>query len=215
MAKSDFFDKNIKSLFTQRVKHYFFDLLYFLNIFVKPIHYIKSKLKYYNDRIVNMGCGSTYINGWINVDGNPLRKKDLWLDVRSKWPFGKESIDGVIAAHIIEHLYDEELSFFFKELRRVVKKGGFVHLEVPSLEILIENYRRDNNGEIFNEICFWHGAHKQVFDFNRLKGFLTNAGFEVKFHSIGEKGSLFLSNEEMEEICLRPEQSLIVEAIKL
>jgi len=206
----DYFDKKVKSFFTQRIKHYFFDIIYFINILAKPFHYLKRSFK-----IINMGCGATYIEGWINVDGNPLRKKDLWLDARSRWPFSDETINGLVASHIIEHLYDEELSFFFSELKRVIKKDGFVHLEVPSLEILIENYQRNNNGAMFNEVCFWHGAHRQVFDFGRLQHLLLNAGFEIKFHVSGEKKSFFLNKIEIDEICLRPEQSLIVEAIKL
>jgi len=215
MGKSDFFDNKIKGLFTQRVKHYFFDLLYFLNILAKPLHYLKMKMKFYDNKKINMGCGATYIKGWINADGNPLRRKDLWLDVRGKWPFSNATINGLVASHIIEHLYDEELTFFLSELERVIKKDGFVHLEVPSLEILIKNYQGNNNGEMFNEICFWHGAHRQVFDFGRLRIMLLNSGFKIKFNTIGEKKSYFLNVKELDEICLRPEQSLIVEAIKL
>jgi len=215
LSKSDYFDRKIKNLFTQKVKSYLFDIIYFFNIFAKPFHYLKRVNNIYDNRIINMGCGATYIKGWINVDGNPLRKKDLWLDVRCKWPFRAGTIKGIVASHLIEHLYDDELSIFFSQLKRAIKKDGFVHLEVPSLEILIENYRKNNNGVMFNEVCFWHGAHRQVFDFGRLEQLLSNAGLEVKFHIFGEKKSHFLNTAEVDEICLRPEQSIIVEAVKL
>jgi predicted SAM-dependent methyltransferase len=116
-----------------------------------PVHLIKRVLKIFNDKKINMGCGATYLTGWINIDGNPFRKKDLWLDLRRKWPFRSETISGFVAAHVIEHLYDEELRHFFSELKRVLKKGAFVHIEVPSLELLIEHYSKDRNGGILHK----------------------------------------------------------------
>ena len=168
----------------------------------------------FRNKKLNLGCGPTYVAGWVNVDGNPFRKKDLWLDVRMNWPFENGSIDGIVAAHIIEHLFDEELEHFFKEVQRVIKKGGFLHIEVPSLELLVERYQQHQNAERFNEIAHWHGAHHQLFDNIRLRSLLEAHGFSEIDYSLAKKSSRFLSEPELEEICLRPDETLTVEGVR-
>lgn len=32
---------------------------------------------------LNLGCGDKYCDYFVNIDANPLRKVDLWLDIRS------------------------------------------------------------------------------------------------------------------------------------
>ena len=211
----ELFDKHIKDLVSQRVKHYLFDIIYFINLFSKPIHFLKKKLKFFRNKKINMGCGATYLYGWINIDGNPFRKKDMWLDLRSKWPFDNETISGFVAAHVIEHLYDEELEHFGRELNRVLRKGAFVHIEVPSLEILIKKYLIDVDGKEFNKTCFWYGAHHQIFDGNRLSHYLSKFGFKVEFLELAIKKSKYLTPTELDKICLRPEESLLIEAVKI
>ena len=187
--RQDFFDKNIKYLAGQRLKIYLYDFIFVLNMFALPVHFIKKKMGILSDRNVNLGCGATYLKGWFNVDGNPLRKKDLWLDLRRKWPFPNNSINGLIGAHLIEHFFDDELEHFFLEARRILKPGAFIRLEVPSLELLVKKYNKDGDAEYLNEKAFWQGAHRQIFDYGRLKSLLLEHDFRDITHYVGEKRS--------------------------
>jgi predicted SAM-dependent methyltransferase len=213
-VKKDFFDHKIKKLFNMRTKLYLFDLIRILNYVIQPIHLIKKIIGVYRYKKLHVGCGAARLKGWINIDGNPLRKKDLWLDVRNKWPFGYNSIRGIASSHLIEHLFDHELEHFLKEAKQVLTPEGFIHLEVPSLEIAIQKYLQDGDTLEFNRKVHWYGAHHQVFDAGRLKKLLCRYGFKHIKCYIGEKKSEYLANTELEEICTRPDESLIIEAIK-
>jgi len=66
--------------------------------------------------IVHVGCGPKYVRGWVNIDINPLRKKDLWLDARNGLPFPTNRVDAIIDDHLIEHLREHEIISFLLEM---------------------------------------------------------------------------------------------------
>jgi hypothetical protein len=43
-------------------------------------------------RHLHLGCGPKYLPGFLNIDGNPFNKIDLWLDVRNGLPFPSNSV---------------------------------------------------------------------------------------------------------------------------
>src|SRR3989344_4658167 len=77
---------------------------------------------------LNFGCGSDIKPGFINVDlmGTPDVKYDL---DKYPYPFKENSIDFILAAHVMEHL-DDPLKFL-KECQRILKKGEKMELRVP------------------------------------------------------------------------------------
>src|ERR1700691_3578900 len=44
---------------------------------------------------LHLGCGPKYIAGFVNVDGNILRKRDVWLDLRNGLPFSSGSVASI------------------------------------------------------------------------------------------------------------------------
>src|SRR5271167_2164405 len=40
---------------------------------------------------LHLGCGTRYLPGFLNIDGNPFHKIDLWLDVRNGLTFRSNS----------------------------------------------------------------------------------------------------------------------------
>ncbi|WP_096389002.1 methyltransferase domain-containing protein [Halopenitus persicus] len=48
-----------------------------------------------------------------------------------EWPVGNDSIDMVIANHVVEHVSPESIGHIFEEVDRVVQKGGRFHVIVP------------------------------------------------------------------------------------
>jgi ubiquinone/menaquinone biosynthesis C-methylase UbiE len=80
---------------------------------------------------LNLGSGYKKIEGFQNVDCNPHCNPDFLVDIaKEQWPFEDNSIDGVIAHHILEHL-GEEFFHVMKELYRVCKDGTFINILVP------------------------------------------------------------------------------------
>ena len=83
---------------------------------------------------LHLGCGDDYITGLINVDGNILRKKELWLDLRNRLPFPTKCANFIYCNHTLEHLFPYDALRLLREMFRIVSEEGVVRLAVPSFE---------------------------------------------------------------------------------
>ena len=129
---------------------------------------------------LHLGCGTKYLPGFLNIDGNPFNKIDVWLDVRNGLPFRAGSVDSIYSTHMFEHFYSDELKPLLRECVRVLKNGGGIRLIVPSLESAIAAYTQersdwfdssfprhfDSIGGRFSNFVFCDGQHRTAFDFS-------------------------------------------------
>jgi len=141
---------------------------------------------------LNLGSGDKYCDYFVNIDANPLRKLDLWLDVRNGLPFADQSVDSIYTAQMLEHLYPNELTKALSECHRVLKSNAGIRIVVPSLENAIAAYSvgklqwfsdwpRSNKsiGGRFSNFVFCDGQHRNAFDFDYMSEMLWNAGFSA------------------------------------
>lgn len=80
---------------------------------------------------INIGAGSKRIPGYLNLDNDSNSNPDYVVNLENDiLPFDDDSVDGVIAHHVLEHLGD---GFFHcvKELYRVCKHGTIIDVRVP------------------------------------------------------------------------------------
>jgi predicted SAM-dependent methyltransferase len=109
---------------------------------------------------VNLGCGPTQPQGWINVDGSlrarlaryvaPLdwlltrmhllpptefTRRTQVLDLRKPLPFKDQSVDAFYCGELLEHLLLEQTRCLLSECVRALRPGGMVRACVP------DNYR--------------------------------------------------------------------------
>ena len=219
--KQDFYERYLQRfvilLSHKRAQIYLWDSIRIITLLLWPYYKFKTAIGVYNNTKVNLGAGVSDMKGWTSVDGNPLRWPDVWLDVRNPWPFQSNSLAGIVTSHLLEHFFDHELKHVLKEMHRVLIPGGFVRISVPSLEKAVHKYldshSKENKGEQFHQTCHWHGAHHQIFDFERLCKLLRRAGF-THIESCQFPYSSFLNKTEVFEIDRHPEESLFVECIK-
>jgi hypothetical protein len=47
---------------------------------------------------LNLGCGDKYVEGFVNIDANPRRKLNLWVDVRNGLAFRGGTVDSVYSS---------------------------------------------------------------------------------------------------------------------
>jgi hypothetical protein len=82
---------------------------------------------------LNLGCANNKMEGWINVDMDPIFEPDQCFDITtSNWPIADNSIDEVMAIHILEHLEGTSgYLTFWKELYRVCANGAEIKIECP------------------------------------------------------------------------------------
>jgi predicted SAM-dependent methyltransferase len=219
---------------SQKLKDLYFTL-------VRPI----TKVNHYRHRVfcpissgpssngpiwLNIGSGEKYLKGFINIEGNLFRRKDLWLDIRNGFPFPPNSVDGLYACHIFEHLYLSDLKKVLIESHRILKPGSGMRVLVPSLEEAIHAYVGKNSdwftgfptsfkslgGKFFN-LILCDSQHKLVFDFSFMNEVLEEAGFsQITKGSLGQSyvfpaDMVQKMEDKASEYILT---SLIVEAIK-
>ena len=79
--------------------------------------------------IVNLGCGSRKGQEEIGVDRYPGSQADILADFSSRLPFADNSVDVVLADHVLEHVPD--LVALMQEVHRVLAPGGKFSAEVP------------------------------------------------------------------------------------
>ena len=78
---------------------------------------------------LNLGCGSKPLEGFINVDLNPMNEKILKVDLEQPLPFENNYFNYVFAENIFEHIF--KLEDLLKELHRICKEGAEIEVIVP------------------------------------------------------------------------------------
>jgi len=94
---------------------------------------------------LNVGCGTDYKKGWINIDNNSDEniesdKLDLDWDLRNPLPFDDGSVDFIFNEHFFEHLTPDEARVTMADLMRVLKPGGVMRIAMPDLESVVDHY---------------------------------------------------------------------------
>lgn len=158
---------------------------------------------------LHLGCGTKYLAGFVNIDGNLRNKLDLWLDVRNGLPFPANSVDSIYSTHMFEHFYFDELDMLLRECLRVLRPGAGVRLIVPNLESAIAAYSQDrvswfensfprhfdSIGGRFSNFVFCDGQHRTAFDFTYMSEVLRKSGFREVQKSA--EGASFLYRERV------------------
>jgi predicted SAM-dependent methyltransferase len=131
---------------------------------------------------VNLGSGVHPWPGFVNVDLNG--EADINAPV-GKLPFEDGEVEELHAIHLFEHLHRRDVVFILSEWKRVLKRGGKLVLELPSLDKIVgmlaagETDRRltvmglygDPNDTKPDMLHKWGWSDKEITDV------LTNAGF--------------------------------------
>ena len=194
----------------------------------------KAKLKKYltgRDEVIklNIGCGTDYKKGWINIDNNSddnIEKLDLNWDLRNPLPHKDESVDFIFNEHFVEHLTPDEARASLADFKRVLKVGGVMRIAMPNLEDAIDIYKDKNwkkrpfikrfdmdfvqtRAELLNMNFSWWG-HKWLYDWEELERRLREIGFEKI-----ERCKINTSNHEtLNDLETRDESTLIAEVTK-
>lgn len=82
---------------------------------------------------LHLGCGRNVLAGWTNLDTHPLPGVDVVFDLdqcrSTALPFPDDTVDEMLASHVIEHL-TQPLPFM-QELHRIAKPGASAIFRVP------------------------------------------------------------------------------------
>ena len=132
---------------------------------------------------LNLGSGTDYIPGWVNVDIEQQYNPDVLADITQPLPFPDTSASEIKAFDILEHVIKQDAPAFLRECNRVLLAGGTIHIRVPNMFAIIEAYRDDP--DVMAHFLYGdtsetgiYGAHKAGYTEKSLKTLLTLCGFE-------------------------------------
>jgi len=167
---------------------------------------------------LNLGSGENKIEGFVNVDAEPLTSPDLCLDFRyEKLPYEENTVDEIWILHCIEHVERRYWDDLFKHLRTILKPQGLFVLSYPEFSVCADNFitNRNDNRE------FWHATlygrqlygtdyHVTAIDTPELKQILFSHGF-YGINSKPEVGQAF--NTTL--VCRKSPPELMVDKEKI
>ena len=94
---------------------------------------------------LNVGCGTDYRKGYVNVDGNPsLRRVDVLMDVTLEsllGYFGRGSLDEVLCNDFLEHHFHHEAVALLHAFAALLKPGGRLSVRVPDAALIVQSDR--------------------------------------------------------------------------
>lgn len=130
---------------------------------------------------VQYGCGLSCPEGWVNFDSSPtLRLQRLPLvgkvfrrppvifpdgvrvgDIVGGLPIEDNSVSGVYASHVLEHLSRDNFVVALANTFRMLKPGGIFRLIVPDLEARARLYLQRQDDPLAND-WFMEASHLGV-----------------------------------------------------
>ena len=94
--------------------------------------------------LINLGCGTRTIPGFINIDFFSTPGIDYGADLRYPLMIGCDVVNGIFCEHTLEHLNYREVDALLSECRRILKPGGAIRIVVPDLSLFLRNYSEGN-----------------------------------------------------------------------
>jgi ubiquinone/menaquinone biosynthesis C-methylase UbiE len=131
---------------------------------------------------LHLGCGETFLPGFIHVDARKFDHVDHVSAVDMLDFMEDGSTELIYASHLLEHFPRAHVKNVLKEWYRVLRPGGVLRVAVPDFEAVCVQYMEKGNieelmgliygGQTYNENYLYCG-----FDFAYLKKLLVSVGF--------------------------------------
>lgn len=141
---------------------------------------------------LHVGAGNKRLEGWVNLDLQPLPGVDMVADVTRGLDFSRA--EALFAEHFLEHLAIDDALAFLLEAHRVLTPGGWLRLSTPNLDwVWSTHYRLAAAQEEKRLMAIalnraFHGwQHRFLWNRELLAAALTGCGFvEVRWCRYGE-----------------------------
>ncbi len=91
-------------------------------------------------RKLNIGSNIDVLDGWFNVDFQPVCPGQYYMDAAARFPFPEKSFDFIRSEHMIEHIPYPQGIGMLRECHRVMRPGGLIRIATPDLKKLSKLY---------------------------------------------------------------------------
>lgn len=138
---------------------------------------------------LHIGCGLKRLPaaaGWINCDGLRTPAADVVLDLYDLKGIPSGLAASIYWSHGPEHIYPDKLDGVLRELRRILRPGGYLRVATIDVLGIVENRLLSaKNGSAWNSALYGEAdskdhpflSHRQAFTAASLKAALEHAGF--------------------------------------
>ena len=137
---------------------------------------------------LNLGSGDTKIEGFINVDHRNTRNVDRVDDVFVLKIVEDNSVDEIVASHVLEHACYDRTRIILRRWRQVLKPKGILWIALPNFEMVLNehltNYKKGKiNWEYFNSRIFGNATiARRMYGRKSLENIKGILRYEIAFH---------------------------------
>lgn len=97
---------------------------------------------------INLGCGNTKLEGYVNVDADPNVNPDVVMGIEEYLKRQESgSASEIVMFHTIEHIPKMYWLSIFTDINRVLKINGEFLLSFPEWEACAENFLKNHDGK--------------------------------------------------------------------
>lgn len=117
--------------------------------------------------------GIDYSTACINFANKQYGKKGVqFMQYQGRsLPFPDESMDYIVSSHVLEHILNEDHEIFFKEISRVLKKGGVAVIGTPNRKYCQDLFAKNPHDEKKYRLVL---PHEHEFYYKEIRNLLQN-----------------------------------------
>ena len=141
---------------------------------------------------LNLGCGNNKKGGYINIDTDPQYSPDILSDIQDL-TYDNESIDEIIASHVIEHIPMLKVITCLKNWYGWLKHGGALYLAIPDWDVMHKLFLNRCDFNTWSDVFFGGEeksmAHQWMINGEGLRELVYSIGFNIEGNFGGLGGS--------------------------
>jgi SAM-dependent methyltransferase len=145
--------------------------------------------------LLNVGCGTHYAKGWLNVDvwESDTTRPDVRVEPNQPYPFPDDHFDAIYLGHVLEHVDWPYLPKLLSDIQRIAKPQAKILVVGPDVVKTIHRWaegkepwsmvmsvleHQDFNWQPGRQTEFWDGAtHHWNCHHERVWNILNDCGF--------------------------------------
>lgn len=174
-----------------------------LHLFLNNFHKkrINRVLYTFDIRRISLGSGATVPDGWIGFDSVKYGKNIFPVNLLLGIPVSSNSVHEILAEHIMEHFFFDDVYWILGECYRVLAPGGKIRIVSPDAKniakLILKDELAEKNSDVLtdakihkwpndnirwaryiNRLSHQWGQHKSLLTSNMLKQILEKLGFD-------------------------------------
>lgn len=161
---------------------------------------VRRRLRGQSGLHLSLGSGACVPPGWVGFDTRPNPPNVLRCDLRRGLPIGDDTVAAVLAEHVLEHLFLDDVERIVDECRRVLRRGAPVRIVSPDVAFLARMVTQPEAVDVAAQVAYdaeihrwaddrlrhWRavnrlshqwGAHRSLLGVDLLREMLQRAGF--------------------------------------